>query len=852
MPHLCLLLLLLLVSARGESYIISTLSGLDPLQTIQDGLAEKSGMLGRFLRGRHTADLGLKTFGTVQETDDIGIASEVYEDPNLHGAPPVKRMALVSIVELTPEQAETLIKAKGVQDISLNDIVSVDQANFKSSLIPELNGWTLWGIDRVDQSDSWDNDFSSRYTGIGVDIYVIDTGVTASHPDFNGRVQAGKDFVGDPAGSARVDCHSHGTHVASVAAGRLYGISSEARIIPVRALGCTGSGSVGTVMEAIQWVRLQKAKTGRKSIINMSVSTQVNSQLNNAVDTAMNEGVFVVAAAGNNNANACNFSPASAELGFTVGASNEYDGKLTMSNYGSCVNVYAPGSGIYAASNTGSGVKGKSGTSMAAPHVAGIAALYWQKFPHLDVADLRTKMLSKTVQLDPSADYKCSAKITPNVFIQSPDAEDRSVADLKVQGGFISYGLLENGDFKRWLPALTVNPGDEMCVTFEARAKTTRMTGSPENAPLNIAFSSLSVPNGFQEYLRTMQSCKKAVHWYTLRATSTQNIVVRNTQLLKRVLRGGGALVRSSKRRLYARAKYGPNGLLLEIGEGDQPDRDNKVLLSHTDASFVAGHKMTRMGFSALKEHDIEFTDIRSCYSSGGAGSNPTKKPTPKPTPKPTKKPTPQPTTAKPTKRPTRFPTKRPTKQSTPYPTPTKTNPTKKPTFKPTFSNSNQNDMMYFHSRFLHPSKVFRDWREAWSMQAEANKCLEFQVRASYDLFVAFKETKGQFTLDQPGQKAYVFKVNTKSGRRKANYAIMRDDVMIAQRKATQRILNKRRWKKVRFVMQANQLQLATYQKRKWKNVLSTFDTQVPFSSKYFSFAGSAKSDVSIRNIRRC
>ena len=240
---------------------------------------------------------------------------------------------------------------------------------------------SVWGIDRIDErlpiSDGY---LSMPGRGQGTRIYVVDTGVRTTHSEFTNRTSTGFSAVTDGLGTS--DCHGHGTHVASSAAGTTYGVANLATIVPVRVLDCDGSGSTSDVVSGLNWVASNIGSTNSQAVVNMSLGGSFDSVLNAAVRNIVNLGVPVVVAAGNDGRNACNSSPASEPLAITVAASTSTDDEAGYSNYGSCVDVFAPGSAITAAGiSSDSSTSEKSGTSMASPHVAGYAAVVKGLFP---------------------------------------------------------------------------------------------------------------------------------------------------------------------------------------------------------------------------------------------------------------------------------------------------------------------------------------------------------------------------------------------------------------------------------------------------------------------------------------
>jgi subtilisin family serine protease len=226
-----------------------------------------------------------------------------------------------------------------------------------------------WGLDRIDQHNlPLNGTYTYTTTASAVRAYIIDTGIQANHPQFGTRASA----VYDYAGGSGADCNGHGTHVAGTIGSATYGVAKGVMLRGVRVLDCAGSGSYSAIIAGIDWVRVNGI---HPAVANMSLGGGLNSSLNTAATNLANSGIFLAVAAGNENQNACNVSPASAAGVFTTAASTSTDAKASYSNWGSCVEGYAPGSSI-TSTWLNSGTNTISGTSMASPHVAGVAALY--------------------------------------------------------------------------------------------------------------------------------------------------------------------------------------------------------------------------------------------------------------------------------------------------------------------------------------------------------------------------------------------------------------------------------------------------------------------------------------------
>jgi len=232
-----------------------------------------------------------------------------------------------------------------------------------------------WGLDRIDQHPlPLSGSYTYATTGGGVFAYIIDTGIQADHPQFALRVGSRAQDVFDAFGGAGNDCNGHGTHVAGTVGGKTYGVAKSVKLRGVKVLDCTGHGTTSGVIAGVNWVLQNHLNP---AVANLSLGGGKSTALNTAVNNLANAGVFVAVAAGNDNLDACTQSPSSATAAFTTAASTKTDHKASFSNFGSCVDGYGPGVSIKSAW-IGGITAFLSGTSMASPHVTGVAALYKQ------------------------------------------------------------------------------------------------------------------------------------------------------------------------------------------------------------------------------------------------------------------------------------------------------------------------------------------------------------------------------------------------------------------------------------------------------------------------------------------
>lgn len=276
------------------------------------------------------------------------------------------------VMNVPPGQLKKLANDPRIEFIEADSIIEVS----------ETQSQPPWGLDRIDQRDI---PLDSSYTYDFTNVYIIDTGIRTSHYEFGGRAVEAFTAINDGYGAD--DCDGHGTHVAGIVGGITYGVAKQSKLHSVRVLDCRGSGFISGVIAGVDWVTNNHVGS---AVANMSLGSGASTALDRAIQRSIAAGVTYVVAAGNENSNACNFSPSRVDEAITVGATSSNDARAGYSNWGSCVDIFAPGSQIRSTwiSNDASTAT-LSGTSMASPHVAGIAALYLEANPGATPAQVR-------------------------------------------------------------------------------------------------------------------------------------------------------------------------------------------------------------------------------------------------------------------------------------------------------------------------------------------------------------------------------------------------------------------------------------------------------------------------------
>ncbi len=417
----------------------------------------------------------------VRGPQDLGIASRTRpsvsqfanQRAQTHGAQ-VHRIFETAVrgfsAKMSPRQAELLAADPSILLVEEDQIMSINATQSNAT----------WGLDRVDQADlPLNTTYTYNETASNVHAYVLDTGIFFTHAEFGGRAVPGFDSIGD--GRNGNDCNGHGTHVAGTIGGNTYGIAKGVQLHAVRVLDCTGAGTTSGVIAGVDWVA---ANRQLPAVANMSLGGGASTALDNAVRNAITRGVSFSVAAGNSNANACNSSPARLVQAITVGASTATDARATFSNFGTCLDLFAPGANITSAWYTSTTATNTiSGTSMSSPHTAGVAALYLSANPTKTPAEVETALKGVAVEKITSAGTG-----SPTLLLQS----------LFATTGVRPTVPLNNGDT---VPNITDVAGGDRLYTITVPNGATNLSisssGGAGNADLYVRLGSAPQLNTF-------------------------------------------------------------------------------------------------------------------------------------------------------------------------------------------------------------------------------------------------------------------------------------------------------------------------------------------------------------------
>ncbi len=470
-----------------------------------------------------------------------------------------------------------------------------------------------WGLDRIDQQDpNMDGLYHYEYTGAGIHVYVLDTGVRSTHSEFAGRMGVGFDSVGDGLGTE--DCQGHGTHVAGTIGGTLFGVAKGVTIHPVRVLGCDGSGTGEQVLAGMDWIIANHVSP---AVVNMSMGGAAEQVIDDAVAQGVAAGLVYVVAAGNDSVDACTESPARAPQAITVGATDYFDSLSYYSNFGTCVDLFAPGDDIESAWYTGdTDTQLLSGTSMATPHVTGAAALYLEGHPSATPADVQRELVARgTYNAISSLDA-----ISPNVLLytgcmSSTDAVKPQVTLTAPAAGATLTGTV----------TLSATATDDVLVSKVDFFVNGVLVGSDTSAPYSISWNSADAANGPATITArafdtgcnsqdssvsvTLQNASRAVYDSTLRAPACSG----PTSLCDSgsLLIGRGFLVGpepNAPNTLYNSCADGQDGIY-------QLDPSlERIMVIKDDGSLLAAGKQVRVEvtFNASLDASLERLDLYS------------------------------------------------------------------------------------------------------------------------------------------------------------------------------------------------------------------------------------------------
>ncbi|QSQ22669.1 S8 family serine peptidase [Pyxidicoccus parkwayensis] len=380
------------------------------------------------------------------------------------------------LANMSEVEAQRLLSDSRVAYVQENGLIHVSATQTNAT----------WGIDRIDQRDLPRNSsYTYNVDGTGVHAYVIDTGIRLTHTEFTGRLGNGYDFIDNDSDPS--DCYGHGTHVSGTLGGTTWGVAKKVTLHGVRVLDCTGYGNDAQVIGGIDWVAANHIKP---AVANMSLGDVGIQAIDDATERLIAAGVTTVVSAGNDSANACNYSPARTPNAITVGSTTSSDARSSFSNYGTCVDIFAPGSSITSASNSSNtGSTSMSGTSMASPHVAGAAALYLSANPTATPAQVRDALVNNaTPNKVTSPGTGSPNKLLYTLFITGggSDTTPPTTSITSPTGGATLSGTA----------SLSASASDDVGVARVEFYAGTSLLGTATSAPYSLSWNTTTVANG--------------------------------------------------------------------------------------------------------------------------------------------------------------------------------------------------------------------------------------------------------------------------------------------------------------------------------------------------------------------
>ena len=414
-------------------------------------------------------------------------------------------------VSIPSDKVDAFLKA--MQNNPLVEFVEHDRILQAPPISQDSQRLATWGLDRIDQKElPLDTTYKTGgRTGSNVNAYVVDTGIFSAHTDFGNRVKLGYSNFPNDANEA-TDCNGHGTHVAGIIGGATYGVAKGVSLIPVKVLDCDGSGTLGSVIAGLDWViqdAQRDANKTKRAVVNLSLGGSASVSMDRAVQKIVESNIPVIVAAGNDNANACNTSPAREPLAITVGATTISDARASYSNYGNCLDLFAPGSEITSTwwtSSSNSATKTISGTSMAAPFVTGVAALAIEMNANATAAEIGNLIKNQATAnkvtnlgggsgnlllyslLQPSDSVTTPSPAKTTVYVSNLTGSSttsgggwiaNATVTVKDSNGNLQSGALVKGSFTLGLTSATCTTGTNGACTIS--------TGSMPKFPFSLA-----------------------------------------------------------------------------------------------------------------------------------------------------------------------------------------------------------------------------------------------------------------------------------------------------------------------------------------------------------------------------